>query len=395
MFTDFFYYLRGQGLKVSLQEWLTLCEALDKGLAGASFTRFYNLCRAILVKSEVEYDKFDRLFINYFREIAEASDEIPEELMEWLNKPQETPGTYDESIAKMNAMLTPEEIERMLQERIAEQHEEHNGGKYWVGTGGMSTFGHSGNSPQGIRVGGKSMHHRAFRVAGERRFRDFTDDTALDVRQFQVALRRLRQYSTRTEAPKTELNAQETANATGQNGGTLTLVYERPRKNTVKVVMLMDSGGSMDYYSSLCTSLFQAVRKSNHFKDLKIYYFHNCVYGHLYTEPTCDPAKWVSTETVLNTLSSDYKVIFVGDGEMAPYELFGNHYYGSSAGKCGMDWLRQIRDHFRNVVWLNPSDGTNYWNGGETYCAIQKEFDMFYLTVKNLEKALKKLIAAR
>ena len=163
MFTDFFYYLRGEGLNVSLQEWLTLCDALDKGLAGASFTRFYGLCRAILIKSEADYDKFDSCFIRYFKAIAEASDEIPPELMDWLNRPSATPGNYDEEIAKLNSLLTPEQIEKMLAERLQEQDSEHNGGNYWVGTGGMSPFGNSGKSPTGIRVGGQSMYHRAFR----------------------------------------------------------------------------------------------------------------------------------------------------------------------------------------------------------------------------------------
>ncbi len=392
MFTEFFYYLRSQGLAVSLQEWLTLCEALDKGLAGASFTRFYELCRAVLIKSEADYDKFDSAFVRYFRTIAEASEEIPPQLMEWLNKPASTPGNYDEEIAQLNSLLTPEQIEEMLAQRLKEQHEQHNGGSYWVGTGGMSTFGNAGNSPTGIRVGGQSIHHRAFRVAGERRFRDFTGDTVLDTRQFQVALRRLRQYSAKTDAPKTELNPDATVDATCDNGGTLTLVYERPRVNTVKVLMLMDSGGSMDYYSGLCTALFQAVRKSNHFKDLKIYYFHNCVYSHLYTEPTCNPTKWVTTESVLNTLGRDYKVIFVGDAEMAPYELWGGQY---AKRKSGMDWLLTIREHFSHVVWLNPGTGDSYWGISQTYDAIRHEFDMYTLTVKNLEKALKKLVASR
>ena len=180
--------------------------------------------------------------------------------------------------------------------------------------------------------------------------------------------------------------------ATCENGGTLKLVYERPRINTVKVLMLMDSGGSMDYYSGLCTALFQAVRKSNHFKDLKIYYFYNCVYSHLYTEPTCNPAKWVTTESVLNTLGRDYKVIFVGDAEMAPYELCGGQY---AQRKSGLDWLLTIRDHFSHVVWLNPGTGDSYWGVCQTYDAIRHEFDMYTLTVKNLEKALKKLVSAR
>ncbi|MBR0171426.1 MAG: VWA containing CoxE family protein [Lachnospiraceae bacterium] len=394
MFTSFFYFLRAYGLPVSLQEWLTLCEALEKGLAGASFMRFYELCRAVLIKSEADYDRFDRAFVEFFRDIAEASEGIPDELMDWLNRPQETPGNYDEEIAQLNALLSPEEIEQMLKERLKEQDSEHNGGSYWIGTGGMSTFGNAGNSPTGIRVGGKSMHRRAFRVAGERRYRDFTRDQALDIRQFQIALRHLRQYSSRTEDPKTELNAEKTADATGENAGMLELVYERPRRNMVKVVMMMDSGGSMDYYRKLCSMLFQAVSKSNRFKDLKIYYFHNAIYQQLYTTPVCDPAKSIPTEQVLNTLDREYKLIIVGDAEMAPYELMSEHYY-SCGGRSGMQWFRLVRDHFKNCVWLNPSKGTDYWYVSETYSILREEFDMYYLTVENLVKAMKKLIAAR
>ncbi len=394
MFTGFFYYLRSCGLKVSLQEWLMLCEALDKGLAGASFLRFYQLCRAVLVKSEADYDKFDTAFVQYFQEIAKGSDEMPADLLKWLDSPGQTPNNYDEEIAQLNSLLTPEEIEQMLRERMQEQDSEHNGGSYWIGTGGMSTFGNAGNSPTGIRVGGKSMHHRALRVAGERKYRDFTKDRALDIRQFQLALRHLRQYSNRTDEEKTELNAEKTADATADNAGTLDLVYERPRRNTVKVVMMMDSGGSMEYYSKLCSTLFQAVSKSNRFKDLKIYYFHNCIYTHLYTTPSCSYAHSVPVDTVLRTLNRDYKLILVGDAEMAPYELLSDR-YPSAGGVRGLDHLIHVRDHFSHCVWLNPSKGDDYWYIPESYTAIQKEFDMYYLTVENLTKAMKKLIAAR
>ena len=394
MFTGFFYYLRSCGLKVSLQEWLMLCEALDKGLAGASFMRFYQLCRAVLVKSEADYDKFDTAFVQFFQEIAKGSDELPEDLLKWLDAPGQTPSNYDEEIAQLNSLLTPEEIEQMLRERMKEQDSEHNGGSYWIGTGGMSTFGNAGNSPTGIRVGGKSMHRRALRVAGERKYRDFTKDRARDIRQFQLALRHLRQYSNRTDEEKTELNAEKTADATADNAGTLDLVYERPRRNTVKVVMMMDSGGSMEYYSKLCSTLFQAVSKSNRFKDLKIYYFHNCIYTHLYTTPSCSYANSVPVDTVLRTLSREYKLIMVGDAEMAPYELLSDR-YPSASGVRGLDHLIHVRDHFSHSVWLNPSKGDDYWYVPESYTAIQNEFDMYYLTVENLTKAMKKLIAAR
>ncbi len=181
-----------------------------------------------------------------------------------------------------------------------------------------------------------------------------------------------------------------------KNAGNLKLVYQKPRQNTVKVLLLMDSGGSMDYYSSLCNSLFQAVRKSNHFKDLKVYYFHNCIYSKLYTDPYCMPGKWVDTEWVLNNISSDYKVIIVGDASMDPSELMGRSYYnyGARTDVPGIEWLHKFKNKYDKIVWLNPIVDTQwrtaYWL--QTYNIIKEEFDMYPLTVKSLEKALKKLI---
>ena len=394
MFTEFFYFLRESGLKVSLDEWLLLCEALEKGLAGASFTGFYHICRAVLIKNETDYDKFDRAFLEYFHQIGDVSDRIPDALQKWLDEPKWTPHNYDELIEQLNEQNSPGEVERMLAERIEEQESEHNGGSYWVGTGGMSVFGNDGGSPYGIRVGGEGHYRRALRVAGERRFRNFTLDRSLETRDFQVAFRYLRQYSSRTDEAKTVLNAEKTADRTAANGGVLDLAWERPRRNTVKVLLLMDSGGSMDYYSSLCSALFRAVSRSNRFKDLKTYYFHNCVYQYLYTEPECRMASAVRTEDILRTLDSEYKLIIVGDAEMAPYELMSRRYV-PSPGKSGLEWMREVRDHFDHSVWLNPSGGSGYWEVPESYTVLKNEFDMVDLTVENLVTAMKKLISGR
>lgn len=206
MFEDFLYLLRKNGLAVSLTEWTALMEGLDKNLHGASFTGFYYLCRCLMVKSEADFDRFDRCFLEYFKDVP-FQQEVSQELMDWLNRP-DVLGYYaawDEAQALRNLGLSEEEIEQMLRRRLEEQTEEHNGGNYWVGTHGMSTFGNSGNSPKGIRVGGQSMHRRAFRVAGERKFRDFRRDNTLDTRQFQVALRKLRQFSGLVDLPPLSL----------------------------------------------------------------------------------------------------------------------------------------------------------------------------------------------
>ena len=287
MFEDFLYTLRRGGLKVSLTEWMSLMEALDKGLHRSSFTGFYHLCRCLLVKSEADFDAFDRCFLDYFQGVP-AEEEVSQELLRWLDRPNAPLGEYDEQQAELNESLSQLEIETLFRERRNEQREQHNCGSYWVGTHGMSVFGNLGMSPAGLRVGGESRQRRAFRVAGERRYRDFRQDSTLDNRQLQVALRRLRQYSGLVDLPATEFDVDGTIQDTAEHAGALNIRYKKPRQNTVKVLLLMDSGGSMEYYGSLCSALFQAVNKSNHFKDLKIFYFHNCPYTRVYHEPTLE-----------------------------------------------------------------------------------------------------------
>lgn len=404
MFEDFLTVLRRSGLKVSMTEWMSLMEGMEKGLHRSSFTGFYQLCRCLLVKSEADFDTFDRAFLEYFRDVP-FQQEVSQELLDWLDKPDVLTdyATWDEEQALKNLGYSEEDIERMLRERMQEQNEEHNGGSYWVGTHGMSTFGNAGNSPNGIRVGGQSMHHRAFRVAGERKFRDFRRDNTLDTRQFQVALRRLRQYSGLVDLPRTEFDVDSTIQDTADNGGVLKICYKRPRENTIKVLLLMDSGGSMDYYAQLCSSLFQAVSKSGHFKDLQVYYFHNCPYARLYKDPMLLSKNSHETQWVLDNLPSDYKVIFVGDAQMAPYELMGGYYYGAYRGddhneedgpRCGMDWLKRFKSKYPNVIWLNPSERPvwgQYWC--QTYDDIARVFPMFPLTVEGLEEGMKKLLS--
>ena len=397
MFGDFLYLLRRRGLKVSLTEWMALQEALDKGLQGASLTAFYYLCRALLVKSEADFDCFDRCFLEYFKDVK-FEQEVSQELMDWLDRPDALLGRFDPQQAELNELLSETEIEEMFRERMNEQREQHNCGNYWVGTHGMSVFGNSGMSPNGIRVGGESMGKRAFRVAGERRFRDFRGDNTLDTRQFQVALRHLRQFSGLVDLPATEFDIDNTVKDTCQNGGTLKVRYKKPRQNTVKVLLLMDSGGSMEYYSTLCSALFQAVSKTRHFKDLKVYYFHNCVYSRLYTDPTLRPVNLVPTDWVLSNIPSDYKVIFVGDAQMAPHELSTAFNYwtadGQSQRRSGLEWLQLLRGRYAHAVWLNPGERPSwgeYWT--RTYDAIGRLFPMYPLTMDGLEESMKKLLS--
>lgn len=401
MFEDFLFLLRRSGLEVSLTEWMTLMEGLDRGLHGSGLTGFYYLSRALLVKSEADFDCFDRCFLTYFRDVP-FEGEIPRELMDWLDRP-DVLGDYAPQTDERLPEFSEEDVEKMLQERLAEQRSEHNGGSYWVGTHGFSPFGNAGGAPGGIRVGGSSMHRRAFRVAGERRFRDFRRDTTLDTRQFETALRGLRQFSGLNSLPPTEFDLDATIHDTAQNGGVLTVRRRRPRENTVRVLLLMDSGGSMAFYSRLCSALFQAVSRSGHFRDLQVFYFHNCPYRRLYRDPSLLSGRSVSTGKVLDSIPGDYRLILVGDAQMAPYELHGP--MGSrwdpeaaedGAPRCGMDILRLFRTRYPHSVWLNPSSRPQwgeYWC--RTYDEISLLYPMFPLTVEGLGESMKALLSRK
>ncbi len=395
MFLQFFYLLRAKGLSVTLNEWLTLIEAMDKGLAGSSLTGFYHLCKSILVKSETEFDKFDAVFAEYFRGISTPED-LPDEFWKWLNEDVRERDINDKTVMD-DFLLELDELLKRFHERMEEQKERHDGGNYWIGTGGTSTMGHSGYNERGIRAGGESRHKSAVQVAGERHFKDFRQDTILDIRQFQVAFRKLRQYSSRMEGDRTVLDIDQTVDKTCDSGGMLKIVYDKPRKNTVKLLLLIDSDGSMMPYSQLCNRLFQAASKSNHFKDMKVYYFHNCIYDYLYTTPVCRRGEWVETNWVLGNLDSEYKVIFVGDAAMAPFELFrkgGNNVIGLFNEEPGIDWLNKFKRRYKKQIWLNPIEA-KYWEnlyGRETLHEIGEIFPMFELTLDGLERGIKKLL---
>jgi uncharacterized protein with von Willebrand factor type A (vWA) domain len=395
LFLQFFYLLRAKGLSVTLNEWLTLIEAMDKGLAGSSLTGFYHLCKSILVKSETEFDKFDAVFAEYFRGISTPED-LPDEFWNWLNEDVRERDINDKTVMD-DFLLELDELLKRFQERMEEQKERHDGGNYWIGTGGTSTMGHSGYNERGIRAGGEGRHKSAVQVAGERHFKDFRQDTILDIRQFQVAFRKLRQYSSRMEGDRTVLDIDQTVDKTCDSGGMLKIVYDKPRKNTVKLLLLIDSDGSMMPYSQLCNRLFQAASKSNHFKDMKVYYFHNCIYDYLYTTPVCRRGEWVDTNWVLGNLDSEYKVIFVGDAAMAPFELFrkgGNNVIGLFNEEPGIDWLNKFKRRYKKQIWLNPIEA-KYWEnlyGRETLHEIAEIFPMFELTLDGLERGIKKLL---
>lgn len=395
MFINFFHMLRLHGLDVSLDEWLTLMEALDQGMAENSLMEFYYLCRNILIKSETEYDKFDQAFAAFFQGI-ESVDDIPEELWNWLSEGERE--RLLEDMPDWAKAYDLDTLRQMFRERLAEQTEKHDGGNYWVGTGGTSPFGHGGYNPAGVRVGGYSRHQSAIQVAEERNFRDFRQDNELDTRQFQMAFRKLRQFSTRVDTAKTELDIDQTIDATCENAGMLKLVYEKPRKNTVKLLLLMDSDGSMRSYSKLCSQLFQAVHQSTHLKDLKTYYFHNCIYDYLYTDPYIVDGRWIETNWVFQNLDADYKVIIVGDAAMSHYELMargGNLNWYAWNQDPGIQWLERFARHYRKVIWLNPIKEARWdraW-GSYTIAMIRNVFPMYELTLNGIDQGIQKLLS--
>ncbi|MBQ5676132.1 MAG: VWA containing CoxE family protein [Lachnospiraceae bacterium] len=393
MFTEFFYTCKAKGLDISLSEWLTLMEALDKGMAGSSLTQFYYLARMILVKSETDFDKFDMAFEEHFKGI-QSENEISKQMLRWLDKPEANEMLHEEETQWLNQVeeikIDKDDVEQKFKERLKDQDSEHNGGSYWFGTMGKTSFGNTGGNIGGVRVGGSTGYQSAFAVIGARKYRDFRDDKVIENRQFQLAFRRLRQFSTKLDIPKTELDIDGTIQKTCNNGGYLQIVMDKPRKNSVKLLLLLDSGGTMIPYSSLLNDLFQAVNKSNHFKDVKCYYFHNCIYSKLYKTPECENGEWIDTEWMFRNYDSDYKVIIVGDAAMAPEELYSEtgNYRGPNGGLSGEKWLKLVKRHYKKVVWLNPkmAPGKAPWREAET--AIKELFPMRKLTVQGLNEAM-------
>lgn len=399
MFTGFFYLLRKRGLEISATEWLALLEGLQKGLHGSSFGGFYYLCRAVLVKSEADFDRFDQAFLEYFKDVpfSGALPDIAPELMHWLENPSDQLEQPEYSWDQISH-YTMEEMIRKFQERMEEQDSEHNGGKYWIATQGRSQFGNNGWHPNGLRVGGVSRHQTAMMVAGERKFRDFRRDNTLDTRQFQLAFRLLRQMSVAADQSERELDLDGTIQETCDHGGMLHVRQRPPRKNAIKLLLLMDSGGSMDVHAQLCSQLFQAATQSNYFKELHTYYFHNCVYENLYTEPGLSYLDQVSTEWVMNQFDSDYRVILVGDARMNDMELWGRQYnwVTRTSGDSGMEWLKRLQAQYPRLVWLNPyptPQSAGYWN--RTHIEIAERIPMYQLTVDGLEEAMRRLLVRR
>jgi uncharacterized protein with von Willebrand factor type A (vWA) domain len=395
MFLEFFYALREAGVPVGTQEWLAFVRALELGLHGSSLFRFYHLGRACLVKSEAYFDAYDRAFLRVFVGVeGTVDDEMSERLLDWLRDPKALPDLTPEQLAELER-LSHDELMRKFLETLAEQTERHDGGDKWVGTGGRSPYGHGGTHPTGIRVGGPGRSRSAMKVAEERRFRDYRTDVALDVRQLRVGLRKLRQLARSGLA--TELDLDETIDETCRNAGEIELVFRAPRRNDVRVLLLMDVGGTMDPFYEPVSQLLTALHEERGLRAFESLYFHNTIYDVLYSSGQLLRGHEVPTGDVLKRLDARWKVIIVGDAAMHPAELLephGNIDPRRVAPTPSLVWLKRIAEHFDRAVWLNP-ERPDEWDMVQTTRVIRRLFPMYHLSVDGLGEAVGTLVGAR
>ncbi|MDC0748893.1 vWA domain-containing protein [Polyangium mundeleinium] len=385
MFLDFLYELRGRQVPVGTQEAVALGRALAAGLHDSSLEGFYHVARALCVHSEAHLDDFDLAFAKHFRGVHVEAKKIAEELKAWLQDPKQLRQLSEEEKAMIEA-LDLEEVLRQFEERLREQKERHDGGNRWIGTGGTSPFGRAGFHPSGISMGGGSGGKSAIHTADARKYRSYRSDITLDVRTIEVALRKLRGFE--REGALEELDIEGTIDATARNAGELEVVTRPPRRPNTRVLLMMDVGGSMDPYAHAVSQLFSAAKRATHWKELRTYYFHNCVYGKVYkTEGFQDP---VSVRDLIHECGKHYKLVMVGDASMAPYELLGAASWGDDAGTPGVAWLAMLREHFERSVWLNP-DPPSGWSHG-TVQVVKDVFPMYQLTLEGLGEAVAQLV---
>jgi len=389
MFLRFFTELREARVPASLREYLTLLEAMKAGVTDLDIEQFYYLSRATLVKDERHIDRFDRVFGRVFRGLegtGEIAAEIPEE---WLRKLAEKVLTPEE-MAQIEALGGWDKLMETLKQRLEEQKGRHQGGSKWIGTAGTSPFGAQGYNPEGVRIGqDQSRHRRAVKVWDKREFKDLDDGVVIGTREIKLALRRLRKFA--REGAEEELDLPGTIGSTARNAGWLDIRMVPERHNTVKVLLLLDIGGSMDDHVRLCEQLFSATKAE--FKHMEFYYFHNCVYERLWKSAQRRRVESTPTEEVLRTYGPDYKVILVGDASMSPYEIVqpggSVEHWNEEAGQV---WMQRILDTWPRAVWLNPvpKERWSYLQSIEMI-RTQMEGRMFPLTLAGLDEAMREL----
>lgn len=386
MLVNFFEGLRKAGVPVSIKELLTLLEALQKRVAFGSLDEFYLLSRTCMVKDEKYYDRFDRAFSLYFKEL-QTLDEFLEALIpeDWLRSEFEK-SLSDEEKAKIESLGGLEKLIEEFKKRLEEQKERHSGGSKWIGTGGTSPFGNNGYNPEGIRVGGESRNKRATKVWEKRQYRNLDDSVELGTRNIKLALRKLRKFA-RTGAAE-ELDLDDTISSTARNAGYLDLKMVPEKHNAVKVLIFFDVGGSMDPHVKICEELFSAVKTE--FKHLEYYYFHNMLYDFVWKDSYMRYSDKIHTWDVLHTYSSDYKVILVGDAAMSNYEIThpggSVDYFNEEPGAL---WMNRLTNTYDKVVWLNPVR-KEYWDHTmSTRLVRQLVADRMYpLTLGGLDDAM-------
>jgi uncharacterized protein len=402
MLLDFFYTLRAAKLPVSVKEYLVLLEALQKGVVGPRHAApgtdeegtgyqvddFYYLSRTALVKDEKHYDKFDRAFAAYFKGVELVTDFTRELPLEWLRKNLEL-NLSPEELARIEK-LGWDELMDTLKKRLEEQHERHEGGSKWIGTGGTSPFGAYGQNPQGIRIGqDKNRNKSAVKVWDQRAYKDYDDTQELGTRNIKVALRRLRKFA--REGHEEELDLDATISKTAENAGFLDIKMRPERHNNVKVLLLMDVGGTMDEHIARVEELFSATKTE--FKHLEFYYFHNCPYDFMWKNNRRRFAEKFDTWDILRKYNKDYKLIFVGDATMSPYEILqpgGSVEYNNA--EAGAEWLGRLTSSFPKFAWINP-EPQGVWQYRQSIALVQQlvQQHMFPLTLKGLEAAMRHL----
>jgi uncharacterized protein with von Willebrand factor type A (vWA) domain len=375
MFLPLLYRLRAERVPVGTTEALALARALAAGVHGNTVTGYYFVARALLIHHEGHLDAFDRAFAAEYRGILSLS----EEMQDWLAQVDARPRPDRE-----DGLPDLDELLAEYQRRLAEQTEQHDGGPYWIGTGGSSPFGQGGSAAGGLTTGSSGGGRAAIHAADARRYRGYRSDVTLDIRQLEIALRRLRSFI--RDGAADELDMAATIDATARNAGEIEVVTRPPTRPNTHVIVLIDVGGSMTPYAALMSRLFSATQKATHFKELRTYYFHNLVYGQVYGTTAFAEPVWVAD--LMKQCAGHYKLIIVGDASMAPYELDMAAPWApdSAARLTGLDWLRVLRGHYPDAVWLNP-EPLSRWEGS-TIEDIGEVLPMFPLTVDGLTAAM-------
>lgn len=390
MFQRFFTELRQARVPVSLREYLTLLEALDRGVIGPDATDFYHLSRAALVKDERHLDRFDQVFGHVFKGAERIDEAMAAEIpADWLKALTEKYLT-DEEKAQIEALGGFDKLMETLAERLKEQKERHEGGSKWIGSGGTSPFGNNGYNPEGVRIGqDRGRHGRAVKVWDKREYRNLDDGVELGVRNIKVALRRLRRWA--REGAPSELDLDGTIRATASQGY-LDLVLRPERRNTVKVLLLLDVGGSMDPHVRICEELFSAARTE--FRNLEHFYFHNCIYERMWKDNRRRHTETTATWDVLHRFAHDWKVVIVGDATMSPYEVT---YPGGSVEhwneEAGAVWLSRFTEVYQNVAWINPTP-RQAWDHTPSIGLVRELIGperIFPMTLGGLEGAMREL----